>query len=374
MKISEDEDELKTIEKKETKLNSMFLESIEEHEIITIVKNFSSKTSRDWNGIDMVLLKKVVMEIVKPLCYILNLSFQSGVFPKDMKIAKVVLLFKKGETFCFNNYCPMSILSQFAKILEKAFCLRCDSFFEKHDLLVECQYGFRTGRSTTLALLDLVEYIIQNMDKGKSVERYGVRGIVSALLKSYIEGRKQFVYVNEFSSELLNIKCGVPQGSILGPKLFLMYINDICGISKKAKMVTYADDTNIIFPGENLHQTKEVVTQEMLKNKKWCALNKLSLNLDKTKFMVFGNSKKTTNVLVQIEIVELEEVKEIKFLGVILDKRVSWKSHIKYVRSKLLRCLAILVKKHALTLKALQTLYNALFLPYLSTEKNLLLN
>lgn len=115
----------------------------------------------------MVIVKKVITEIVKPLSYIYNLSFQSGIFPKDMNIAKVVPLYKKGEKYYFNNYRPVSILSQFAKILKKAFVLRLDSFIKKHKLLVESQNGFRTGRSTALALLDLVEHITGSLDKDK---------------------------------------------------------------------------------------------------------------------------------------------------------------------------------------------------------------
>lgn len=194
----------------------------------------------------MKIVKNVISEIVKPLCYIFNLSFQSGIFPQDMKIAKVVPLYKTGEKQSFNNYRPVSILSQFAKILEKAFVLRMDSFIEKHKLLADSQYGFRTGRSTSQALLDLVEHITERTDKNnypvgvfldfskafdtinhrllmKKMERYGFRGLVSTWVQSYIEDRKQFVQINEISSDLMDIQCGVPQGSILGPKLFLIY-------------------------------------------------------------------------------------------------------------------------------------------------------
>lgn len=161
----ESEGETKAIQNVEMNNCSMFLSSVDEKEILKTVNNLKPKTSTDNNKIDMIIVKKVIEMIVKPLNYIFNLSFQTGIFPQEMKIAKVVPVYKVGDRHSFTNYRPVSILPQFSKILEKLFMSRLDSFIDKHALLSDTQYGFRAGRSTSLALLDLVEEITECLDK-----------------------------------------------------------------------------------------------------------------------------------------------------------------------------------------------------------------
>ena len=159
---------------------------------------------------------------------------------------------------------------------------------------------------------------------------------------------------------------GVPQGSILGPKLFILYINDICKVSEIFKFVLFADDTNIFCSGDNLQQLLRVITAEMIKLKQWFDRNKLSLNLNKTKIMFFGHRKIDTLVTVRIDNVNIERVEQIKFLGVILDHKICWKPHISYVRAKLARSVAIMGRtRHILNQRALYILYCSMVLPYL---------
>ena len=195
------------------------------------------------------------------------------------------------KTF-FTNYRPISLLPQFSKILEKLFATRLDSFIDKYDVLTDSQYGFRTNRSTSLALIDLVEELTSYRDDKKfaigvfidlkkafdtinhdillqKLERYGIRGIGLKWIKSYLEQRYQFVQIGEKRSTLLNLTCGVPQGSILGPKLFILYINNIIHSSNIFKYVIFADDTNIFFEGENLQQMLQSVSVELAKLKLW---------------------------------------------------------------------------------------------------------
>lgn len=185
-------------------------------------------------------------------------------------------------------------------------------------------------------------------------------------MRSYLSNRKQFVKLGEYSSSCLDIACGVPQGSVLGPKLFLLYINDICNISKTLKIVLFADDTSIFCSGGDLHELLGRITSEMCKMKMWFDRNKLSINLSKTKFILFSNCNKNTQVQIQIDGVGIERVNENKFLGVIIDDKINWKSHIKHVHSKLSRSISVLSKaRHILDHKSLHILYCSLILPYL---------
>lgn len=163
-------------------------------------------------------------------------------------------------------------------------------------------------------------------------------------LKDYFGNRQQYVQIDEYKSNLMHIACGVPQGSVLGPTMFIMYINDICSVSQNLKFVIFADDTNIFCSGVELPQVLEMITQEFTILMKLFDINKLSLNLDKTKFMLFGNQKKNIKVEICVDNEYLERVNEIQFLGVITDHKVCWKPHITYVRGKLARGIAILGK------------------------------
>ena len=307
-----------------------------------------------------------------------------------MKIAKVIPLYKSGNKHHFTNYRPVSLLPQFSKILEKLFNNRLDNFIDKHKLLTDNQYGFRANRSTSMALLESVEEITNSMDKKqqsigifldlkkafdtinhdiliKKLERYGIRGIVGNWVRSYLSHRYQFVTLGDCSSVCLDIACGVPQGSVLGPKLFILYINDICNVSNVLKLVLFTDDTNIFFSGDDLYQLVEAINFEISKLKLWLDNNKLSLNLSTTKFMLFGNCRTNEHIKIQINGVDIEQVSQIKFLGVTIDEKLNWKSPVKHIHSKLSRSIAVLYKaKQVLDHKSLQILYCSLVSPYLS--------
>ncbi len=309
-----------------------------------------------------------------------------------MKTAKIIPIYKTGDKHFYTNYRPISLLSQFSKILEKLFVARLDSFIEKYHILIEGQYGFRTNRSTSMALMEVTEELtnsIYNKEYAVGVfidlkkafdiinhnillhklERYGIRGVGLSWIRSYIENRKQFVQIGDYRSSRSNISCGVPQGFVLGPKLFILYINDITMASDMLKYVIFADDTNIFSSGKDLQRLLQAITVELENLKLWFDNNKLSLNISKSKFILFGNKKVNPNMQVELSIenVKLERVQEHTFLGVIIDQNMSWKPHISYVRSKTARSLGILRKtRHILNLRSLYLLYCTLLLPYLT--------
>ena len=370
--------------------NTMFLNPVTETEIISLVGAFGHKTSLDCLGVNMSLIKKVIVPIAKPLTHICNMSFNDGIFPDMMKIAKVVPLFKSGKNNIFTNYRPVSLLPQFSKILEKLFNKRLDSFLNKFNILSENQYGFRENRSTSLALMELVEDLTKSLDQHKhtigvfidlkkafdtidhkilldKLHHYGLRGTASNWIKSYLENRKQYVKFDNVESDYMDVKCGVPQGSILGPKLFILYINDLCRVSKCLKFILFADDTNIFCSGEDLNSLSKMVTNELDKLKDWFDVNRLSLNISKTNYMIFSNRLKNTDLKIEICNTSINRVNVTRFLGVLIDDRLTWKRQISYVNSKVSKSMFLLNRaKHVLNYDALLTLYNCIVLPYLT--------
>ena len=191
-----------------------------------------------------------------------------------MKVAKIVPIFKCGDNQLCTNYRPVSLLPQFSKVLEKLFNNRLMSFVNRNNILYDGQYGFRQNFSTSLAILELVEEITSNIDNHhvtvgvfidlkkafdtidhsillRKLEIYGVRGIASKWLNSYLMDRKQFVQLNNESSNYMSVQCGIPQGSIIGPSLFILYINDLHNVSDILNFILFADDTNIFLSGKN---------------------------------------------------------------------------------------------------------------------------
>ena len=266
--------------------DTMFLQPVTEEEIMQQVKNAKNKKSKDHDKFDMCLVKKIIPYIVKPLAHICNTSLMNGIFPDRMKIARVIPLFKNGDVKEFSNYRPVSILPQFSNILEKVFHNRLMSFINDKQILNNSQFGFRKNMSTALAIIELVEEITTAIDEGKTtvgvfidlkkafdtvnhnilvkkLEHYGIRGLAKDWVCSYLENRRQYVCINDSNSDCLDVKCGVPQGSILGPALFILYVNDMCNVSKSLKSILFADDTNLFYAGKDLDEVCKIVSREL---------------------------------------------------------------------------------------------------------------
>ena len=203
--------------------------------------------------------------------------------------------------------------------------------------------------------------------KNRKLENFGIRGVVLNWLKSYLTDRKQFVTLNSSSSNILTTVCGVPQGSVLGPLLFILYINDICRVSNVLNLILFADDTNLFRTGSDLSILCNEMSTEMNKLYTWFNVNKLSLNIAKTNYMIFSNKKPISNVSVRINNVEIDRVNCTKFLGVLIDNRLTWKEQISKVKGKLCKSVAILFRCNRLINEnALRTIYCSLFLSHIT--------
>ena len=344
--------------------NSMFLGPVNYKEVLGEIKKLKTKKAPGPDGISNKILLICPKIFAFHLTKIYNHYISIGEYPTALKIAKVIPIYKnKGPRDQPGNYRPISLLSVFNKVFERLICNQLLNFLDRYHIFYNFQYGFRKLHSTSLALIEITDTIRRLVDEKNVVfslfidfkkafdtvdhaillyklNHYGIRGHANKFFNSYLSNRSQFTTVNGISSNPRRINCGVPQGSVLGPILFLIYINDLHRCVNQALTRLFADDTNMILSNkdpvilkrQSLLQTKNLI--------KWCESNKLTINWDKTHYLLFHSKNKRINIDFSSLSVDGNIIKRqfsTKYLGLHVDEMFSWKKHTDHIYKSLLR-------------------------------------
>ena len=380
--------------------------------ISDIIKSFDSKVSCDLDGLSLKLLKVIAVSISVPLAHIFNLSLDNGKFPDKLKLSRIVPVFKSGDPKLCDNYRPIALVNTLSKVLEKIVAIKLTNHLQINDLLYKHQYGFLKGRSTEQNLLQVVNFISQSLNNGnfcigifldlkkafdvcshnillKKLKKFGIEGKAHDWFKSYLANRKQKVDIMGNLSDETTINISVLQGTTLGPILFLCYINDIFNATSLATFL-FADDTSCLAEHSNLNELIRFVNSELQKLANWFRSNKMAVNVEKTKYIIFRTKGKKIDCdtdpiifnnneigvqndpknMFKLERVftdnPIQEHRYYKLLGVYFDEYLNFDKHVSYISAKLSRA-NFCIKRAAnkLSKKALTSLYYALEHPHL---------
>lgn len=363
---------------------SFFIKPVTEYEIFCKLSRLNPRKAFGPDGLHPRFLKDIAPWITSPLTSIINRSFEKGIVPMQMKIARVVPIYKSGDKKRTNNYRPISILSVFAKIIEGFIHDGLLAFLKKKNILSADQYGFQKGKSTKGAVIRFVDEIQRNVDEGKAagavyidltkafdtvdhcillkkLEHYGIRGIPSKWFESYFNERNQYIQQGKVQSRTLKIRCGVPQGSNLGPLLFLIYVNDLGDCLRFSRAILFADDTTLYLSNHDGQTLTSRLNEDLTNLATWFQLNKLTLNVGKTYSCEFRNQRpeRLGNLYINNQLIERSN--SVRYLGVHLDGQLTWKSHVAQLANKLSQTAGVMNKiRGYLTLEAMRKIYYAL--------------
>ena len=336
--------------------NTFSLQPVTQNEIIILISELKDKSFHT-AAVPNRLLQLIADPLSFHLANIFNLSIESNVYPDILKIARIVPIPKRGKSNEISNLRPISTLHPITKLFEKILFKRIYAFFEKNNLLSPEQFGFRKGKSTEHACINLLQFLTDSHSKNLSSQavmvdlrkafdcvphqpllnklyKYGIRGGHLDLIKSYFTNRKHFTEVAKCQSDLLNLKIGVPQGSSLGPLFFLIYINDISHLNLSSKVILYADDLVLFSEDSDPSTLKRRLEADLLTLNEWLKANKLIVNSDKTKSLFFTRNLNKSNPLL-FKNQHIEEVQKFKYLGLTIQTNLKFDIHISEITKKI---------------------------------------
>jgi len=324
--------------------------------VLRAVSRLKNSNSMDFYNMSNNLLKEIISGILHPFTFCINLCLVNGFFPEELKISRVCPVYKKGDRDRPESYRPISVIPTLSKVIELIVFDQVSNFLETNNLLSLSQYGFRRGKSTLDAIDDLVQAILKTFetrgfawatlcDLSKAfdcvshdgvfsrLEYCGVSGVAHAFFVSYLKNRKQRVLLDGTWSDEVTLQFGVPQGSVLGPLLFLLAIDDLPNsISGFSKTILYADDTTLISVSENVDELKQLAGNALQEASVWFQKNGFLLNNDKTHNIIFS--------LRPVD--QANNEKFVKFLGVYLDSHLNWDHHIDHLSVRLSRVIYLI--------------------------------
>lgn len=339
------------------------LQKTNKSQVLTHLSKLCKAKATGLDNISAKLLRECTDLIADPLCLIFNQSISTGIFPLEWKNAKVIPLYKNaGKKTDLTNYRPISIIPAVAKVFERIIYDQFYAYLNSNNLISHCQSGFRSMHSTVTALLDAADSWSLNIDKGfvnavvfldlkkafdtvdheillSKLSYFGIHGTTLGWFSSYLENRSQLCQVNGKTSSPASMKCGVPQGTILGPLLFLCYINDLPNCLTFSQSRLYADDTSLTYANNDINVINSRMNEDLANINIWLSANKLSLNMTKTEFLLMGSWQRLAHLngppSLFIDGAPVKQVNCTKSLGVIIDSNLSWSEHIKMISKKI---------------------------------------
>ena len=366
-------------------LNSFFVNPASSDEVESILMSFENK-SCSLDFVPVFIFKKFSHYLSPIICDIFNSSISVGIFPEILKVSRITPVYKSNDVKIRSNFRPIALLSTISKAIEKLMKTRVDKFVDANDILYDKQFGFRSGYNTSDAILEFVDRCTSSLDNREyfiaifldlskafdtvnrdilidKLSRMGIRGRAGEWIGSYLTDRKIYVNLNNCNSRTATMNIGVPQGSVSAPWLFSLYVNDMHRSAERLSFLHFADDTTIFRSGNNLSQLCNEINEDLRDVSSWLIANRLSLNVNKTKFMLFTHSPVDINsVQITINNSIIAHVDNIKFLGVTIDSRLNFNIHINLL-SKRLSCVIGIVRKLSTIVPyhVLKMLYYSLF-------------
>ena len=333
------------------------LEPITVDDTIKIIKKINVNKATGIDEIPIKVIKAATTALAKPITTLMNLIFSTRQIPQELKTAVVTPTFKSGDQTKVDNYRPLSVLPATSKIMEYHVKDKLYDYLEKNNLITDAQHAYRTGHSTATCLLKLTEDIRIGMDEGKAtgilaidlskafdvidheimmtkLRNIGITGQLLDFIRDYLRDRLQCVKHMSNISDKQEVTHGVPQGSILGPLLFMIYMNDLKDVVEYCNMVSYADDTTIYYTSKHPSNIQVAINSDIKRLEKWFTENKMKLNVSKTEFMII-QPQNTENRYRKIHITMKKKIIEhsdnLKILGITLNKTLKWDTHINEV-------------------------------------------